>query len=98
MKLISNLYPQHYSCDITEDLDLIENVLPVLRHYIMQFEQKEDFDVWAIRKPGRTVGGIWTDKNGVIKDIKVYDDCVGGYPSGYTNYFKKYIGQKLEFE
>lgn len=91
------MYPIQYYCAITEDLDLIRNVLPVMKHYIQYFGEENGSTVWAIRKPGRTVGGIWIDENGVITDIKVGDDCVGGYPSRYTNYFKKYIGQKLEF-
>ena len=90
--------PKEYYCAITEDLDLIKDVPEILRHYILIFEEKESERVWAIRKPGRTIGGIWTDKNGTITDIKIGDDCIGGYPSSYTNYFRKYIGQRLELK
>ena len=52
-----------------------------------------------IRVPGRTVGGIWVDKNNVIVNIKIDRSyVVKTYSEELDAIIEKYIGKKIEFE
>lgn len=88
----------NYYCELTLDLDkrLIESKK---NEYFNNYIYKFSFDTKqsAIRFPGATRGCIYHE-NGIITNIKIYDDS-NCYIDGTEDFLsKKYVGIKLKEE
>lgn len=93
---------KEYYCDLTEELDQLAGFNTTkyhhYKHYLMYFENNYNGCVYAIRVPGRTVGGVWIDKNNRIYKIVTDNIYVKFYPDNLDEKLQKYIGKKIEFE
>lgn len=105
MKLVKNknYTNDEYRCEITYELDNMCNYINEAHgyvNYLLDLKGCENDDLWwfGIRVPGRTVGVLATDDNGVIVKCTIGSDCVGSrYPDNVNEIIKKYIGKQLEF-
>lgn len=64
-------------------------------NYIMEFSKTKDSIVYSIRYPGATRGHIETDKDGMIKEIKLYHDIPSIYNEGAEEELQKFVGYYL---
>ena len=94
---------KQYYCKFTEELDRCAGFdtreYPYYKHYLLDYCHTDGFHNFPIRVPGRTVGGIWVDKNKIIVNIKNDRSyAVKTYSNALDAIIEKYIGKKIEFE
>ena len=88
---------REYFCELTEFLDdITERKRYSLRHYILALSCDFADGVLPIRLPGRTVGGVFLDKDNVITKVQIdgnyYKDI---YPRNINEMLEKYVGEKI---
>lgn len=86
-----------YFCELTEFFDNItEKKRLSRRHYIVAKPCDFKDGALPIRLPGRTVGGVFIDKNNVIIKVLIdgnyYKDM---YPKNINEMLERYVGEKI---
>lgn len=50
----------------------------------------------AIRRPGRTIGEIEVDENGIIIGVRIPEHGMSSFKEDMNEMMQKYVGEKLE--
>ena len=91
-----NGYDEHYYCDITRFLDQVR-ADKYNKHYLYILENESiNGQCISIRFPGRTIGGLWVNEDGVIEKICIDYDLVGLYGADINEKMQQFMGERIE--
>lgn len=89
----------HYTCELTKRIDeFLIGLTDSYYTYLYEFKSDNNQDhthIYLIRSPGSTKGCVYTNKKGVITEIKIYNNALYYFRPGIKEVENEFLGYKI---